>query len=244
MDALGITERIRTAGREGLFDLAARIERQFHHFKAKVPHRVMMVTRWRVFATREYATLRLNDMFILHATRQLEEVQTRFLLCGSMLFQSMLLAHQVPRGGLGFGPIYRSKDLLIGNGFIDAYEAAEKRDERLRHVCAVQLSPSFLLSMPNTKRAFQLLCFYQGRFFVHPWGLLDPQMGAFDPERIMSLLEAAGANQTKMDATRHFLENLEDYEAAMRPGSATRRTRETQGEPWDPASERKGHPPT
>ncbi len=59
----------------------------------------------------------------------------------------------------------------------------------------------------NTKRAFQqLLCFYEGRFYVHPWGLVDPQMGAFDTGRILSLLERAGANEPKLDATRHFLE--------------------------------------
>ncbi len=202
----------------------------------------MVVGRSSVIATREYATLRLNDMFVLHATRQLQDVQTRFLLCGSMLFQSMLLAHQVPRGGLGFGPIYRSKDLLVGNGFVDAYEAAEKRDDHSRHICAVQLSPSFLLRMPNTKRAFQLLCFYRGRFFVHPWGLVDPQMGPFDPERILSLLEVAGANHPKMDATQHFLKNLENYEAAMLPGSTSRWLREELGDPWYPPSEREPDP--
>lgn len=235
VDALGFSEQIRTAGADGLAGLVDEVECQFHRFRAKVPHRAMMVGRKSVIATGEYATLRLNDMFVLHATRPLDDLPTRFLLCASMLFQQMLLAGQIPRGGMGFGPIYRRKDLLIGEGFLDAYAVAEKRSGRSRHVCAVLASPSFVMSMPNTRRAYQLLCFYEGRFYVHPWGLIDPQMGTFDAGRILGLLEKAGANDLKLEATAHFLENLEDYEAAKRPGSRTRVLREVLGEPWHPS---------
>jgi hypothetical protein len=147
----------------------------------------------------------------------------------------MLLAGQIPRGGLGFGPIFRRRDLLIGDGFLDAYDMAENRSGHNRHICAMLVSPSFIKAMPNTKRAFQLLCFYEGRFFVHPWFLNDPQMGEFSTDRILSLLEDAGANSQKLNATRHFLNSLEDYEAAKRPGSRTRQLKEALGEPWSPA---------
>jgi hypothetical protein len=236
IDALGFSEQIRSAGREHLAELAQRLNQQFHSFRAKVPHGLVVVGRDHVWGTSEYATLRLNDMFILHAGRPINELAIRFLLCGSMLFHSMLLSALVPRGGLGTGPIHRSKDLLIGNGFIDAYEAAEKRDARSKDICAVQVSPTFLAQMPNTKRAWQLLCLFEGHFYVHPWFLTDPQMGPFSPERILGLLQDAGANQAKLRATEFFLNGLEDYEAAAQAGSTTRRLLEAAGKPWIPTS--------
>ena len=216
------------------------LDEQFHQFAAKVPHRAMLVTRTRVRGTSEFATLRLNDMFVLHAGGRIDDPHIRFLLCGSLLFQSLLLAGQIPRGGLAAGPICRSKDLLIGNGFIDAFEAGEKRSERSRDICAVQVSPTFLEGMPNTKRAWQLLCFFEGHFYVHPWTLIDPQMGEFSAERILELLTGSGANAAKLDATRRFLKGLEDYEAAMLPGSVTRRILDAAGESWRPAGARGG----
>jgi hypothetical protein len=139
---------------------------------------------------------------------------------------------------LAAGPICRSRDLLIGNGFIDAYEAAEKRTEQSRDICAVQVSPTFLAGMPNTRRAWQLMCFFEGHFYVHPWRVTDPQMGEFSAERILELLAVSGANAAKLDATRRFVEGLEDYEAAMSPGSVTRSILEAASEPWRPAGER------
>lgn len=238
VDALGFTARIRAADVEGLGDLVRSLDAQFHSFAAKVPHRAMVVTPSGVTGTPDFATLRLNDMFILHAGEPVEDPHVRFLLCGSMLFQSLLLAGHIPRGGLGIGPICRSRDVLIGNGFVDAYEAAEKRTERSRDICAVQVSPSFLAGMPNTRRAWQLLCLFEGHFYVHPWTLTDPDMGEFSPYRILAALEAAGANAAKLDATQRFLWGLEDYEAAMEPGSVTRTALEAAGEPWRPGAGR------
>ncbi len=226
---------------DGLADLVRALDAQFHQFAAKVPHRALLVTRTRVRGTPEFATLRLNDMFILHAGRTVDDPHIRFLLCGSLLFQSLLIAGQIPRGGLAAGPICRSQDMLIGNGFIDAYEAAEKRTERSRDICAVQVSPTFLAAMPNTKRAWQLLCFFEGHFYVHPWTLTDPQMGDFSVERILELLTGSGVNAAKLDATRRFLEGLEDYETAMSPGSVSRRILDAAGEPWRPAGESSGN---
>lgn len=235
VDALGLTAQIRAADVDGLADLVRTLDEQFVRFAAKVPHKAMVVSRSRVIGTPEFMTLRLNDMFVLHSGRPMDDPHIRFLLCGSMLFQSLLLAGQIPRGGLGAGPICRTRDLLIGNGFIDAYETAEKRSVRSRDICAVQVSPDFLASMPNTKRAWQLLCFFEGHFYVHPWTLTDPEMGKFSAQRMLDLLIGSGANATKVDATRRFMEGLEDYEAAMSPGSVTRRALDAAGEPWQPA---------
>jgi hypothetical protein len=202
----------------------------------------MVVGPSSVIGTKEFATLRLNDMFVLHAGEEMEDAHLRFLLCASVLFQSMLLAGQIPRGGLGHGPIYRSEDLLIGNGFIDAYEAAEKRSSRSKDICAVQLSPTFFAGLPNSRRVFQLLCFFEGHFYVHPWTLTDPEMGAFSADSIITMLDQSGANAPKLEATRRFLLGLEDYQAAMMEGSVTRRMQEVAGVPWTPADAKTNDP--
>lgn len=240
VDALGFTARIRSADVDGLAGLVRTLDEQFVRFAAKVPHRAMVVSRSRVFGTPEFMTLRLNDMFVLHSGRPMDDPHVRFLLCGSMLFQSLLLAGQIPRGGLGAGPICRARDLLIGNGFIDAYETAEQRSERSRDICAVQVSPGFLAGMPNTKRAWQLLCFFEGHFYVHPWSLIDPEMGEFSAGRILDLLTGSGANSAKVEATCRFLEGLEDYEAAMSSGSVTRHILDAACQPWGPVGSEGG----
>jgi len=149
----------------------------------------MLVSRSHVFATNEFNTLRLNDMFVLHAGKPMEDPHPRFLVSGSLLYHSMLLAGQIPRGGLGFGPIYRAGDLLIGNGFIDGYEAADKRTARAKDICAVQLSPAFFAQLPDNRRTYQLLCFFEGYFYIHPWFLTDPEMGEFTAASILDHLE-------------------------------------------------------
>lgn len=234
IDALGFSAEIRCAGREALAELVSRLDDQYHQFRAKVPHRIMMVGRKRVWGTREFATLRLNDMFVLHAGQEMVDPALRFGLCASLLYHSMMLAGLIPRGGLGYGPIHRSGDALLGSAFLEAYEAAEKRAPDTRNICAVQLAPSFALAMPNTERAWRLMCFYRGCFFVHPWFLIDPQMGEFSPARILDLLSAAGANADKLVATETFLRELEDYDAAKLPGSGTRLLLEEAGAPWKP----------
>jgi hypothetical protein len=59
-------------------------------------------------------------------------------------------------------------------------------------------------------------------------------MGQFSPSRIITLLESADVDRPKLDATTRFLQGLEDYEAAMAPGSATRRMLDAAGAPWEP----------
>lgn len=62
-------------------------------------------------------------------------------------------------------------------------------------------------------------------------------MGEFNPDRILRLLADAGANKQKLNATRVFLDELEDYDKAMQPGSATRKLLELVGRPWKPWTE-------
>ncbi len=213
-DALGFSQTIGSTSIGDLKELGENLERQFHEFDAKVPRKFALVSGSKVIGTREFATLRFNDMFVLHATRKIQDSALAFLISGSLLFHKMLLEGQIPRGGLGFGEIYRSGDLLIGNGFLDAYHAAEKRDDRSRNICAVQLSLTFLRTIPNTEHVYRLLCRYDGNFYIHPYTLTDPDMGLFSPGRVLRLLQASGANGEKLVATERFLEGLEDYDSA------------------------------
>ena len=60
-DALGIGHRIEASNGEALSSLADELDNQFHRFRAKVPHALVVVTRRRVFGTHEFSTLRFND---------------------------------------------------------------------------------------------------------------------------------------------------------------------------------------
>jgi hypothetical protein len=58
------------------------------------------------------------------------------------------------------------------------------------------------------------MCFYKRHFF-HPYHLVDSDLGAFSSSRVLDCLEAAATNADKLNATRKFLEELEDYDGAM-----------------------------
>ena len=47
--------------------------------------------------------------------------------CVHVAYQTFLLAQVISRGGLGYGSLVKSKDLMLGAGFFDAYETSEKR---------------------------------------------------------------------------------------------------------------------
>jgi hypothetical protein len=215
VDALGFTAKILAAGEDELPMLGRTLERQYHRFKAKVPHRFMIVSRKRVWGSNDFQTFRLNDMFIVYSDKGGSENSFRILVASSLLYQTMLMERFVPRGGLGVGALLKRSDLLVGAGFVDAYTASEKRDERTRHICAIQVSPAFMRSIPNTEKAYPLLCFYKNAFFVHPWYLTDPEIGEFNADRIIGCLREGGANAEKLAATTHFLREFQDYDAAL-----------------------------
>lgn len=222
VDSLGSSHRIEASDGDDLSSLADELDGQFHRFQAKVPHALVVVTRRRVFGTREFSTLRFNDMFVLFSERPLPEPALRYMVSGLILYHQLLISGVIPRGGLGFGPVLRRRDMLLGVGFLDAYRMAEKRSDEIRNVCAFAISPSFFRHITNSEHSYRLLCLYKDHFFLNPRSLTDPDMGKFDNKRILSLLRQSGANPEKLEATRDFLENLEDYDAAMLPGSRCR----------------------
>lgn len=229
MDALGVSRRIETSDKAGLADLADELDEQFHRFRAKIPHKAMVVGRRHVIGTREFSTLRLNDMFVLYSERSLPDPALRYMVAAAILYHSLLLARFIPRGGLGFGHVLRRREMLLGQGFLDAFRAAEKRPAALKEICAVEVSPAFAMQVSNNEHSWRLVCLYQDRFYLNPTYLTDPEMGEFDNKRILALLAEAGADDKKLRGTTTFLENLEDYDAARLPGS---RSRELTG--WSP----------
>lgn len=222
VDSLGMGQRIEASAGNDLCSLADELDGQFHRFRAKVPHSMVVVTRRRVFGTREFSTLRFNDMFVLFSERPLPDPALRYMVSGLLLYHQLLIAGSIPRGGLGFGAVLRKRDIVLGTGFLDAYRMAEKRSDEIRNVCAFAISPSFLAHITNSEHSYRLLCLYNDHFFLNPRALTDPDMGLFDNIRILSLLRQSGANPEKLEATQHFLENLEDYDDAMLPGSRSR----------------------
>lgn len=169
-----------------------------------------------MIGTNDFSTFRLNDMFIVFSKKKKKDLALRYLVSSSLLYQTLLIEGFIPRGGLSFGPIIVSKESILGGGFVDAYEMAEERPAEIKDVCAIRVSPKFISIMENTERNFRLLYRYRGHFFINPTTLTDPEMGVFDNKRILELLLSAGANIEKMEATKAFLEDGEDYDSARK----------------------------
>jgi hypothetical protein len=180
VDALGLSSQMKSTDGAGLLRIVEKLDWQYHEFRAKVPHRAMFVHRWGIWGTRDFATIRLNDMFAVYSPRLVENPALRYLIASALLYQMLLRAQVIPRGGLGYGSLVKSKDLVLGAGFVDAYEASEKRADEYRDICAIKISAHFLRRMPPSKKAWKLVCFYKGQFFVHPFRLVDPELGEID----------------------------------------------------------------
>lgn len=228
VDALGFTQKILESDEEMLSTLADRIDRNYLRFRKAIPFGLVVHTMNKVWGTPEFSTFRLNDMFIVYSSISNDDFALRYLITASLTFQALLLDGFIPRGGLGWGLVHARPNSLIGTGFVDAYAAAEKRSAATKDVCALQLSSNFMARMPTNEHEQRLLCFYRGEFFVNPIALTDPELGQFDRQRMLDLLVAAGVNESKLAATREFLDGFEDFDAAAKPQSQSRKWLEIQ----------------
>ncbi len=222
VDALGVTQEIERMDEAALVRLADRLDSNYLRFRQTIPHQLIITWGKKVWGTREFNCFRLNDMFIVYAKRLDEDASLRYLITARLCFQALLLDGFIPRGGLGWGLLHARRDSLIGNGFLDAYVAAEKRGSETNDICAIKISQDFFATVPITAHCYRLMCFYRGEFFVNPTFLTDPLLGEFNNERIIELLLAAGVNEPKLKATKDFLEGFEDYDAAVKPDSKSR----------------------
>ncbi len=240
LDALGMSSKIdKCRNPDSLMDLVTELDEQYHGFRSKVPHKLIMVGRKRVFGTRDFTTLRLNDMFILYSKKRVKNQPGKYLIAGSLLYHQLLLNGFIARGGLGFGPVVHRRDLFLGRGFLDAYRMSEKRSRVVQEVCGILVSPSLYTFISWSEHWCRLLCFYEDHCFLHPTALTDPDLGEFDEDRILRCLTKAGATRDKITATKRFMERLEDYDAALLAGS---RSRYLTG--WKPKKERTEASPT
>ena len=218
VDALGVSNKIKTRDEAGLVDLADQLDANYLRFQQTLPHRVVVTWGRHVWGTKEFNCFRLNDMFVVHDKHADADSSLRYLIAASLCFQSLLLDGFIPRGGLGRGLVHARNDSFIGRGFIDAHDAAEKRSPATKDICAIMLSPNFLATVPDNAHCHRLLCSYRSELFVNPRFLHDPQLGRFDNARIIELLLAAGVDDRKLWATQAFLEDCEDYDTTLAPG--------------------------
>lgn len=222
VDALGISNAIKSSSSNELVELAKRLDNQYYKFRAKIPFGFVIVGKNSVIGTNDFSTFRLNDMFIVYSKKEKKDIALRYLVTSSLLYHVLLLEGFIPRGGLGFGSVIVTKDSIIGSGFVDAYVMAEERPADIKDVCAIRVSPQFISIMEKTEMLYRLLYFYRGSFFINPVALTDPDMGAFDKKKILELLHSAGANSAKTEATRKFLDEGKDYDSAK--NSSAKRT--------------------
>jgi hypothetical protein len=223
MDALGVADRIAAAGEGELIKIADELDSQYHKFRLRMPNKVVVASASEVRGTGEFSSVRMNDMFVMYSPSHIENGVHKYLVASSILYQQLLVSGFIPRGALGGGLVLRRKDLILGDGFIDAYRAAEKRGDSFKDICAVQLTPTAFINAKNCEHTYRLLCWYKGRFFVNPYTLKDPDLGEFSKQRVLDLLRSAGTNQQKLAATEAFLDGFEDYDEALKPGSETRK---------------------
>lgn len=214
IDALGISSAIKSSNSDELNKLSKRLDDQYLKFRAKIPYSFVIVGKRFVLGTNDFSTFRLNDMFIVYSKKEKKDIALRYLVTSSILYHTLLIEGFIPRGGLSFGSLIASKESILGASFVDAYEMAEKRPEEIKDVCAIRVSPKFLSIIENSERLYRLLYSYRGHFFINPITLTDPEMGVFNNKRILELLHNAGVNSKKMEATRAFLEEGEDYDSA------------------------------
>ena len=80
IDALGVGRRIHGGDSDALTLLADELDSQFHSFRAKAPHRGMIVTQTNVWGTKDFSTIRLNDMFVLFSEREMPDPALSSLL--------------------------------------------------------------------------------------------------------------------------------------------------------------------
>lgn len=224
IDSLGISERIKHSTEKTLPEIVHHLDRNYYRFRFSIPFSIVTHTRNKVFGTNEYSTFRLNDMFIVFSKNYHEDFALRYLITASIAYHGLLLEGFIPRGGLGYGLLIHRNETLIGGGFIDAYEASEMRNPDTKDICAIQITDEFFKIMPSSSHVYKLLYFYKDSYFVNPLRLVDPDLGEFDKEKILDLLKKAGTNNKKLAATRAFLEDGEDYEAALLPNSKSRRS--------------------
>lgn len=222
VDALGFTRQILDSDEAALGALADRMDQNYLRLRRAIPFGFVIHTKNKVWGTPEFSTFRLNDMFVVYSRVPKDNSALRYLVTASIVFQALLVDGFIPRGGLGWGLLHSRSDSLVGAGFIDAYSAAEKRSAATSDICALQLSRSFMTQMPASAHAHRLLCFYKGEFFVNPIALTDPELGKFDRQRVLDLLASAGTNESKLAATRAFLNGFEDFDAAAAPHSQSR----------------------
>jgi len=222
VDALGVSQCIETRDEAGLVSLADRLDANYLRFRQTIPHQLIVTWGKKVWGTKEFNTFRLNDMFIVYAKDVVEDASLGYLITARLCYQALLLDGFIPRGGLGWGLVHAGENSLIGKGFLNAHAAAEERGTATKDICAIKVSQEFFDSIPATPHCLRLLCFYRGEFFVNPTFLQDPLLGEFNSERILELLTAAGVNKQKFQATKAFLEGFEDYDAALKPDSASR----------------------
>ena len=222
VDALGFSAAIERSDRDTIIALGRQLERHYHRLRLAIPFTLVINTARRVWGTREFSTFQLNDMFIIYSRVWKDDFALRYLITASLVYQRLLLDGFVPRGALGHGVVLAGEGYLIGSGFIDAYKAAEQRSEDTRNVCAIQISSAFIQTVPPSAHVQRLICFYRGHFFVNPVFLVDHVLGTFDRTAVLDRLAAAGANEQKLSATKQFLEEFEDYDAAAKPNSQSR----------------------
>lgn len=222
IDALGIAQKIKTSNHKEILELGDRLDRNFYRFRNAIPFEFVISTRKHIYGSGEYSFFRLNDMFVMYSKTPKHSLATRYLISASLTYQSLLLDGFIPRGGLGYGLVLPGKDSLIGSGFIDAYTAAEQRSPRSKNICSILVSKEFLRVMPESERNCRTLCFYEGDFFINPLFLIDPELGEFSKQSIIDMLINAGANEEKLKATEHFLDQYEDYDMALEEGSKSR----------------------
>ena len=132
--------------------------KKYQKFRRQTKFRVACIV---LFQQAARCNFQLHNYIINRRPVREFQQAVRYMVAASILYHQLLLAGFMPRGGLGFGLVLRRKDMVLGGGFLDAYNVAEKRSDELRHICAIELSSNFCLNIANTEHSWRLVCLYK-----------------------------------------------------------------------------------
>ena len=181
LDLLGISNKIKNASDEDtlrdiinlLMNISGAVQAMMPDAKISIQNNGSN-SEWTVdFSSSDFEYFQIQDMFCFFLKNTTPSTSEFNQVLGTALraYQAALFCCQMPRGAIGYGEILFKNNIIVGNGFLDAYIHGD--GEEAPAFCGIKLSPNFIKEYPT--EYFQVLLKsnhiveYKNDFFVNPF---------------------------------------------------------------------------